>query len=129
MREAQGDTMETFAVRMKVAMNTVSRWENSQPPRGKTLEKLYRFAKKHGPSGVADMLLAQIETEKDQQYRRIRRAQILDAKNLMNVQAILIFWWSFERDQGMNPQRREYFLMLADRLWHGGRKEFLGEDQ
>jgi DNA-binding transcriptional regulator YiaG len=28
MREAQGDTMERFAARLKVALNTVNRWEN-----------------------------------------------------------------------------------------------------
>ena len=63
MRENQGDTMEAFAARLKVALNTVSRWENLRPPRGKSLQKLYNFAKRHGPAASADTLSNAIAQE------------------------------------------------------------------
>jgi transcriptional regulator with XRE-family HTH domain len=120
-------TQEQLAQRLRVSSITVSRWETTHPPRGKTLQRLRDFAKRQGATGAVGRFQTQIELEKDAEYRRIRRAQILDAKNLMNIKAHLIMWWSFEMVQGMNAQRREWFLELVDRLWDGGRKEFLGE--
>jgi transcriptional regulator with XRE-family HTH domain len=133
MREAQGDTMETFARRLRVSLNTVSRWENSLPPTGRSLEKLYRFAKRHGPASSADALLQAITREKSEEYRRYRTAQILDAGNVQDLRVLLRQLFEFERENGQldplhDPEKWEYFLRLADRLCIGGRKEFLGED-
>src|SRR5215467_9779893 len=98
MRESAGDTIESFAARLKVALNTVSRWENSQPPRGESLAKLYRFAKRHGPPTSADVLLRAITLEKSEEYRRYRTAQILDAGNVQDLRVLLRELFEFERE-------------------------------
>jgi len=133
IRERHGFTMETFAVRMKVALNTVSRWENSLPPRGKALEKLYRFAKRNGHAASEATLLAAITREKSAEFRRYRMAQVLDPGNVHDMRVLLREWWQWEERNGNvdpfhDPERREYFLQLADFLSEGGRKEFLGEE-
>jgi transcriptional regulator with XRE-family HTH domain len=132
MREAQGDTMESFAVRLKVALNTVSRWENSLPPTGKSLEKLYRFAKRHGPATSANTLLRAITREKSAEFARYRMAEIIDPGNVQDLRMVLLALWQFEDAHGgvdpfHEPQRREYLLKMADYLCIGGREEFLGE--
>jgi transcriptional regulator with XRE-family HTH domain len=132
MREVHGPSMEAFAKRLRVALNTVSRWENSRPPSGKSLEMLYRFAKKHGPATSTDMLLRAITREKSEEFRRYRAAEILDAANLQDVRILLRKLWNFEEAKGNvdplhEPERREYLLKFSDRLCLGGRKEFLGE--
>jgi hypothetical protein len=124
--------MESFAVRMRVALNTVSRWENSAPPRGKALEKLYRFAKRHGPATSEDTLLRAITGEKSEEYRRYRMAEILHPGNVQDLRMVLLHLWQHEEAQGQlhpvfDQQRREYLLKMADYLCMGGRKEFLGE--
>jgi transcriptional regulator with XRE-family HTH domain len=131
MREAQGDTMESFARKLRVSLNTVSRWENSLPPRGKSLEKLYRYAKRHGPETSAATLLRSITDEKSQEYRRYRTQQILDAGNVQDLRVLFRELWELEATAGrLDPlhdsAKREYFLLMADHLFVGGRKEFLG---
>jgi transcriptional regulator with XRE-family HTH domain len=138
MREAQGDTMETFARRLQVALNTVSRWENSKPPTGRSLEKLYLFAKRHGPATCADTLGCAIARERedrvrekeDQSRSRYRAAQILDPGNLADARGTLSALWRFEQAGGGldHRQRRELLLQLADRLCLGGRKDLLEEE-
>jgi transcriptional regulator with XRE-family HTH domain len=136
MREYRGETMEEFAARLKVALNTVSRWENSQPPRGKSLEKLYRFAKRHGPVVSAVTLLSAITREKSAEYRRYRTAQIVDPGNVQDLRVLLRQLFEFERNSGQldplhDAAKWEFFMQLADRLCLDGRKEFLaatGED-
>jgi hypothetical protein len=123
--------MEAFAARLRVALNTVSRWENSQPPRGASLEKLYRFAKRHGPAASAEILLRAITREKSEEYRRYRTAEILDAGNVQDLRVLLRELFTLERDNGQldplhDAQKWEYFMQLADRLCLDGRKEFLG---
>jgi transcriptional regulator with XRE-family HTH domain len=130
MREAQGESMEAFAKRMKVALNTVSRWENSAPPRGKTLEKLYRFAKRNGPANSAEILLRAITREKSEEFRRWREAQILDAGNVQDLRVLLRELCQQEHANGEldpihNRVRRDYLLKMADLLCIGGRKEIL----
>jgi transcriptional regulator with XRE-family HTH domain len=134
MREHLGESMERFASRMRVSLNSVSRWENSQPPKGRTLERLFRAAKRHGPASSAATLLAAITREKSDQYRRYRTAQIIDEGNVHDLRLLLRELWDFESGQGnVDPfhdsVRREYLLKLADGLCLGGRKEFLGEDE
>ena len=92
--------MESFAARLRVALNTVSRCENSQPPRGKSLEKFYRFAKKNGPATSTDTLLRAITREKSEEYRRYRTAQILDAGNVEELRFLVRTWWGLRERQG-----------------------------
>ena len=79
----------------------------------------------------ADTLLRAVTREKSEEYRRYRTAEILDAGNVQDLCILLRKWWNFEQLHGNvdDQQRRKYFLMMADRLCLGGRKEFLGEDQ
>ena len=126
--------MEAFARKLKVAMNTVSRWENSLPPSGKSLEKLYRYAQRHGPAASAFTFLEAITREKDEEYRRYRTAQILDAGNVQDLRWLFRELFNLERDAGQldplhDAEKREMFLKIADRLCMGGRKEFLGEEE
>src|SRR4029453_15587755 len=89
-REAQGLTMESFAARLKGSLNSVSRWENSNPePSGKSLQKLYDFARKHGPATSADTLLRAITREKSEEHRRYRTAQILDPGNVQDLRILV----------------------------------------
>lgn len=124
--------MESFAARMKVALNTISRWENSQPPRGKSLRKLYSFAKRHGQAASAETFLRQLNREHDEEYRRIRTAVLGSAENVQDLRVLLRELWDFEKtkpdkDPFHDALRRVYLLKMADRLWLGGRDEFLGE--
>jgi transcriptional regulator with XRE-family HTH domain len=132
MREYLGLTQEQFAQRLRVATTTVARWESSHPPRGKTLERLYRFAQRNGPAVTADTFLRQITREKEHEYRRYRTAQIIDAGNVQDLRMVLLALWQLEDSHGRvdpfhDPERREYLLKMADYLCIGGRKEFLGE--
>jgi len=134
MREAQGLTMEGFARVMNVSLNTVSRWENSAPPVGGTLERLYKYAKKHGPAMSAATLLDAMTREKSEEFQRVRMAQVLDPLNVNDLRVLLHQWWQSEdADGGVDPvhnaERREYFLQMADRLHPGGRTAFLGENE
>ena len=133
MRESLGLTMEEFAARLKVAMNTVSRWENSRPPTGPSLERLYRFAKRNGPASSAETLLAAITSEKKAEFRRYRTAEIMNAENLQHSRDLLRGLWKWVEENGTlrdtEDTTREFILALADRWFLGGRKEFLGEDE
>jgi transcriptional regulator with XRE-family HTH domain len=132
MREAQGLTMEAFARKMRVAMNTVSRWENSLPPSGKSLEKVHAYAQIHGPATSADTLLRAITREKTDEYRRYRTAQILDPGNLHDVQLVLRRLYRAVRAD-INPffeaAMLEDLLLLADFLLPGKRAELEEEDE
>ena len=135
MRENQGDTMEAVAARLKVALNTVSRWENLRPPRGKSLQKLYEaFAKRHGHAASAETFLRQLNREHDEEYRRIRTAVLGSAENVQDLRVLLRELWELEetkpnKDPFHDALRRTHLLKMADCLWLGGRDEFLGEGQ
>jgi transcriptional regulator with XRE-family HTH domain len=131
MREFLHLTQDDLAKRLRVTTVTVARWETSHPPRGKTLERLLRFAQRNGPAVSADMFLRAITREKSEEYRRYRTAQILDAGNVQDLRVLLRELFEFERDSGQldplhDARKWNYFMMLADRLCLGGRKEFLG---
>ena len=126
--------MAAFARQIGVQLNTVSRWENSLPPTGESLDRLYRYAKKHGPATSAATLLAAVTREKSEEFQRYRMAQILDPQNVHDLRVLLHQWWQSEDADGCvdpvhNAERREYFLQMADRLHPGGRKAFLGENE
>jgi transcriptional regulator with XRE-family HTH domain len=144
MREAQGDTMESFAARLRVALNTVSRWENSAPPTRKSLERLYRFAKRHGPATSADALFQAIMREKSAEHRRYRTAQILVAGNLQNAQIVLRRLYQYVKPrkpfeivssaylpshERLKQDLLPDLLQLADLLFPEGRKEMTGENE
>jgi hypothetical protein len=104
-------------------------------PSGKFLEKLYRFAKRHGPATSADTFLRAITREHEQISRRYREALILSPENVQEVRALLRELWQFEEANGNvdpqhDPVRRNYLLKLAERLCLNGRKDLIpGEDE
>jgi len=53
LRVALGDTQQSFAHRLGMAISTVVRYESTRPPRGKMLVQFERLARKHGLKKIA----------------------------------------------------------------------------
>jgi len=53
LRVALGDTQQSFAHRLGMAISTVVRYESTRPPRGKVLVQFERLARKHGLKEIA----------------------------------------------------------------------------
>ena len=63
LRVALGDTQQSFAQRLKLAISTVVRWELSRPPTGKALAILARAADDAGHHDLAGVFLAALAQE------------------------------------------------------------------
>ena len=126
LRESLGDSLQTFANRLHVALTTCGRWETSNPPRGKTLRRFYLLARRHEhPS--AEVFAAALEREKQHLGMRNRIAQIQDAFNLHDARIVLEEIWN-NRDP-FEDEQCERYLKLADLLLIDGRKILKGENQ
>jgi transcriptional regulator with XRE-family HTH domain len=137
--------MEAFARRCEVALNTVSRWENSKPPSGESLETLYRLASKHRHKSARVFKFA-LDDEQEQEQTRRRMGVILDRWNVLEAARVLEDLWDAhlkvrkeifypfqgERDDEAvraSEEERRILLKLADLLRIDGKKEFLATEK
>jgi transcriptional regulator with XRE-family HTH domain len=63
LREALGMTQQGFATRLGIAMRTIARWENNQPPRGQALVQLAQVAQARGLQYVADRFVQALQSQ------------------------------------------------------------------
>jgi transcriptional regulator with XRE-family HTH domain len=127
--------MEEFAKRMKVALNTVSRWENSQPPTGKTLKRLYALANRVGAVHSIRPFELALREGNAEAFQKVRSAQIVTPENLERMRSAFRELYLLERRENENFDNNDEkwfkFVKLAEMLYVGGYEEFsktFGED-
>jgi transcriptional regulator with XRE-family HTH domain len=132
LRQHFNETMEEFAARMKVARNTVTRWENSQPPSGKTLKRLLALAKHHGVEYSVAAFEESLDQKSEEQFQKARAAQIASPENLDGVRLWFctlyeLLGFGEELDPDENPWASPHgvFVNIADHLFAGGFEELL----
>jgi transcriptional regulator with XRE-family HTH domain len=73
LRVALGDTQQSFAHRLGLAISTVVRYELTRPPRGIELGRFYHLAIEHHLTHIADVFARAMELELNMRGERIPR--------------------------------------------------------
>jgi transcriptional regulator with XRE-family HTH domain len=114
MRENLHLTQEQFARKMRVTATTAARWETSHPPSTRpTLQKLWKYAQRHGSTESAEVFRHALDREQDREFRRRRKAQILDADNLSEAQRLVL---ALRQMRDSYPPSEEQFRKIVDML-------------
>src|SRR6476469_7439938 len=73
LRLALGETQQSFAHRLRLAISTVVRYELTRPPRGTELGRFYNLAMENGFTEIAAVFARAMEFDLDMRAERIPR--------------------------------------------------------
>jgi hypothetical protein len=89
LRRRLGETQQSMAVRLNVALQSISRWETVTEPQGVTLWRLWELAREHGYDDLRAVFQAALD--KFKQTDRHKAEDVLnDVERWRKIQAGLI---------------------------------------
>ncbi len=112
LRRQLGITQLELALALSVTPATTARWETTQPPRGRVLQRLAEFADQRGALVWASVFNAALDQEKEVRYNRALRM----ADDSLDFEAAIGNVYRAVRVSGDDPRLADYWNRILDAL-------------